>query len=138
MTDTTAKRRTITLTNRRPVTIIEADWPIIAEASGNDWNSEDYGGLYLQARDRGEITVWWLKVRQHKDGRAIVYGGVQAGQRNAEAEDWKGGKLITSEEICGDVRQVDLPAVICHVGQAGKLPGHIINACIADLPAEDL
>jgi hypothetical protein len=53
------KHRTITLTNRAPVRIVEDEWPIIAE------------GRCGSEAMRCNIEV---RVRQHRDGRAIVYG----------------------------------------------------------------
>jgi hypothetical protein len=53
------KYRTITLTNRAPVRIVEEDWPIIAEGHCGSETSEC------------NIEV---RVRRHCDGRAIVYG----------------------------------------------------------------
>jgi len=64
-TETTApKYRTITLSDRAPVKIVEADWPEIA--SGKSWGSQ---------RESQANRRWSLRVRQHKsDGRTIVYG----------------------------------------------------------------
>jgi hypothetical protein len=56
------KRRTISLTNRRPVQIIEQDWPIVAEGTCAE-NSED-------AAARWEINV---RVRMNRFGQHIVY-----------------------------------------------------------------
>jgi hypothetical protein len=53
------KYRTITLTNRAPVRIVEEDWPIIAEGHCGSETSEC------------NIEV---RIRRHCDGRAIVYG----------------------------------------------------------------
>ena len=53
------KYRTITLTNRAPVRIVEEDWPIIAE---------DHCGS-----ETSECNIE-VRVRRHCDGRAIVYG----------------------------------------------------------------
>jgi hypothetical protein len=36
------KTRTITLTDRRPVKIVEDEWPIIAKATGDSWSGGDY------------------------------------------------------------------------------------------------
>lgn len=55
------KKRTITLTDRAPVQITQEAWPFLAshsdQISGYDWEAK-----------------WFLGIRQHNDGRAIVYG----------------------------------------------------------------
>lgn len=49
-------KRTVTLTGRPPVNIVEADWPIVA---ASNWRA---GG-----------SEWYLTVREHGDERLIVY-----------------------------------------------------------------
>lgn len=51
----TAKRRTITLTDRAPVRIVESEWPVVSVA-------------------RDDAAGWAVRVRRHADGRVIVYG----------------------------------------------------------------
>lgn len=50
-------KRTITLSNHPPVTIVAGDWDFLSSAS-----IQTYDG------------TWFLGIRQHHDGRAIVYG----------------------------------------------------------------
>jgi len=115
---TEQKRRTITLTDRPPVTILEADWPVIASARDHD------GQIECQANRR-----WGITVRQHEDGRFIVYA-TYSSQYQGE-HGYRGGELVAPP---GD----DLPAVIRRVGERGEFSAHIIDECIADLPAEQL
>lgn len=133
MTTTDTKRRTITLTDRPPVRIVEADWPIIAQAKGDSYRGSDYG-RYQQALAQSEVDEYALRVRQHADGRAIVYGvtsaAIAAWGQPARGVSWRGGLLLDP----GD----DLVAAIRRVGFDGALPDSLIEACIADLPAEDL
>lgn len=74
MTTTETKTRTITLTNRPPVKISDDQWPTIAEASGDSFGSN------FQARqsNRDQCDNYTLKVRQHADGRTLVYGTLDA------------------------------------------------------------
>ena len=65
---TTDKKRTVTLTDRPPVKISEAAWPVIAKASNHDTHYE------VQANN-----LWHITVREHDDGRRIVYGSKSAG-----------------------------------------------------------
>jgi pyruvate/2-oxoacid:ferredoxin oxidoreductase alpha subunit len=57
------KRRTITLTNARPISFIENDWPVIAEGSYHDEHPSGTEDLKVNFR-----------VRRDKHGRHIVYG----------------------------------------------------------------
>lgn len=130
-TQTPPKQRTITLTGRRPVTIREDEWPLIADAADDSYSRHADAGRYEQARRQGELTTWWLKVRQHEDGRALVYGRVTPGWTVPEGmEAWAGGELLPAG--------ADLAQAIQRVGADGRLPAATIRACIADLPAEEL
>ena len=53
---------TIPMSNRRPVTIVASEWTLIAEA---------------------ELGHAWAAIRQHDDGRMIVYGHMLAGHERA-------------------------------------------------------
>lgn len=111
-----SKYRTITLTDRPPVRIDEGQWPIVARAKTWDNRHE------CQAN-----RTWQLYVRQHEDGRAIVYG-VYSSQHEG-ARDLYAGQLVDAGG--------DIPATIRLVAQACDCEG-IAQECIADLPAEDL
>lgn len=97
MTATTAKTRTITLTDRAPVRIVEAEWPEIASAREDSWS---------------------LRVRQHDDGRILVYG---------VNGDVRGGELLPHD--AGLVNAITRVAATCGVPAA---------KCIGDLPAEEI
>ena len=75
------KRRTITLTNRAPISIIEDDWNIIAEGR---W-AED---------ERGETFDIEVRVRRHKKQlwRYIVHGNFFFPFGNDETF-WEGGRV---------------------------------------------
>lgn len=132
---TRPKTRTITLTGRRPVRIREDEWPIVAEGSYEWWDNAHRS----QANRSVEI---WLRVRQHADGRAIVYGGYDYMTRwqGEEGRDVRAGVLLEP----GD----DLVRVIARVGDqlADRIAGErgadrlqdVIDECIADLPAEEI
>lgn len=116
-TQTTApKYRTITLTDRVPVRIREDLWPQIAH--GN-WG--DNAAIPSQSNRGCDI-----RVRQHADGRAIVYATSWSQWQGARG--WSGGELLAP----GD----DIPAAIRRVGS--ELNEVAVRECIADLPAERL
>lgn len=127
------KQRTITLTGRSPVKIYEDEWPVIARATG-----DSYGGMdpqrHDQAESRGEIDTHLLVVRRHADGRAIVYGVIDAADaawgQPAGGTDWRGGVLLSAG--------AELAEAIRRVGDDGDLPDSVIRECIADLPAEQI
>jgi hypothetical protein len=126
---------TITLTDRAPVKIKKDEWPLLAEAT-----KENYDGEYeSQANWKSK---WALRVRTHQDGRAIVYGVYSYSSNWMNARDFavRGGELLTTS--------TDLPAAIRRIGEwmAGQEQNEgdaarwesLINQCIADLPAQEL
>ena len=123
------RRRTITLTGRRPVIISEADWPVIAHGGGDSGNALD-SAHHQQAWTRGELDTYNLRVRQHADGRAIVYATLSAAGAWTGSEDHRGGELLATG--------ADLAAAIARVGQECGLPGRVIRRCLANLPAQAL
>lgn len=110
------EKLTITLTDRAPVTIVKADWPIVATAK--DWDNEHE----CQAN-----RTWRLTVRQHADGRAIVYGVYDSAWQHER--DLRAGQLCDADaNLAAAIREV---ASDCGCER-------IVPACIADLPAEVL
>ena len=132
-TSTEIKRRTITLTGRRPVKIIEADWPKISSAQDDSYGGGDYA-RHQQALGQGECDQYWLVVRQHADGRALVYAVLDAAGSEWHApacgESYRGGEMLDAG--------ADLAEAVQRVGDAAGLPAELIRDCIADLPAEYL
>lgn len=117
----------MSLSDRRPVRIDPKDWPTIASA--HDW----HGGAY----DFQANQVWTIKVRQHADGRRLVYGFTEAGPggmptsfRGASA-----GYLVAPTDGVPDddetVRSVRRVAGVIHNAE-------LADACIADMPAETI
>ena len=124
----TTKKITIALSDRRPITIVADEWPQVAYG-------EDYSGQRdVQAFDGAQIQV-----RQHKDGRAIVYG---------YAGDWDGGarperRNVTAGFLCawpaGLVRAVRrVQGILAGCAHAGAYAEGAAERCIADLPAEEI
>ena len=126
-TMTTKTKRTITLTDRPPIRITEEDWPVIAKAT---WYQ---GEIERQANRRG-----WMKIRQHSDGRTIVYGGFTT-QWQGES-DRRGGELLGGEahgqgEAMEPRYTVD---AIRRVAEDLFVPEDAVRDLIADLPAEEI
>ena len=123
ITTMTTDKIKITMSERRPLTIDPELWPVIAQA---DWHNGQHD---FQAN-----TIRRIKVRQHADGRRIVYGfqragngGQPIGTRNPEA-----GFLLAAgadeDETIRALRRVG--GVIDDDGLAEQ--------CIGDLPAEEI
>ena len=136
-TTTTDKTRKITLTDRAPVKISEAAWPVIASARRHD------GKVACQANHE-----WHLTVREHRDGRRIVYGSEVAGNGGVYRgyEEARAGEIVepTGALRSVDVRPSETPdaaatvAAIRRVGERARCSQAMIDECIADLPAEEL
>lgn len=132
-TQTEPKKRIITLTDRPPVRIIEADWPVIASAT---YRAHD-GQIECQANRRWDGAI---RVRQHADGRAIIYAtaSYDSQWQGERGYSLRGGEILQAGS--------DLAAAISRVHasleDAGVDTGRGWDAlaaeCIADLPAEDL
>ena len=141
------KKLTITLTDRPPVKITEADWPVIADGSWKDWDNT----YEFQAN-----RTWaaWLKVRQHADGRTIVYGGYSYTTQfqNESGASYREGQMITpSAEDYPEAAQGDywtgqtvidaIHAVGERLAERSGQAEHfadIIAETIADFPAQEL
>jgi len=118
MTDTKTRTRTITLSNRPPVKIKEAEWPMIAKA---EWT--DNPAIPVQANRTASV-----RVRQHADGRAIVYGTYST-QWQGES-DLKSGLLLA--------KGADIAAAIYGVVDDIGVTATMAAECVADLPAEEI
>jgi hypothetical protein len=132
MTDTTTTR-TITLTGRAPVTIVEAEWPLIATAK---W----YAGEF-EAQANRTATI---RVREHRDGRRIVYGVTTTHYVTERSK--RAGVLVpapaglTPEQLeRGHVDNLgDTAATITAIALVAEAIGYpdLAQECVADLPAE--
>lgn len=136
---TERKTRTITLTDARPVKIYEDEWPIIAEARTHS------GEIECQANEE-----WSIRVREHADGRRIVYayrdrgpGGMALSYRGIRA-----GRLIPTRRSKDGhdpsyhnlALGPDEVATIKAIGEMGDAidDNALADECIADLPAEEI
>lgn len=113
---TMSEKLTIILTDRAPVTVTKDKWPLIAEAK--EWDSE---------HESQATRIWKLSVRQHDDGRTIVYGTYWS--RYRKERGLEAGELLPA----GD----DIPATIKRVATNCRCE-KIADACISDLPPVDL
>lgn len=116
MTET--KTRTITLSNRPPVKIKESEWPMIAKAS---WC--DNPAIPVQANRSASV-----RVRQHADGRSIVYGVYES--------QWQGESTLKSGVLLD--KGADIAAAINEVVNEIGVTTTMAAECIADLPAVEL
>ena len=120
-TTSNRKQRTITLTDRPPVRITDDEWPQIASASWHD------GAARCQADNR--LTI---KVRQHADGRTLVYGVCDSALPDRDA---RAGYLLLTED--GTVPSGAIITAIRYVASEIGRP-ELAALCIADLPAEEI
>jgi len=127
---TTQEKIKITMSERRPLSIVKADWPVIARGKA-------YSGQHeFQAFDGARITV-----RRHADGRMLVYGyagdwdcGGRPSRENREA-----GFIVAahegSEEVVRAIRRV--AGILADTEWVGQMADEAARDCIADLPAEE-
>jgi len=108
---------TITLTGRRPVQIAKSEWPMIA-------SNHEYDGEHECQANRHER----INVRQHADGRTLVYGVYSTAWANES--DRRRGELLDFGE--------DIPTAIHRVAESMEFEPAFAECVIADLPAEEL
>ena len=113
----TEEKLTISLFDRRPITVTKENWPVIASKTG--WEGEHESQAFRK---------WRMTVRQHEDGRTIVYGVYDTSWQSENNR--RGGELL-------DVN-ADIPSAIKRVGERLEFDEIFIQGCIADLPAEEL
>lgn len=130
---TEAKTRTITLTNQPPVRIREEEWPAIAGGSFN-WFDNQYE---FQANRKCDIFV---RVRQHADGRTLVYAGYDysSAYQNERNAKYRTGELLASGEAMIPALHRVMDELAERAGEREKEIRDCLNECIADLPAQDL
>ncbi len=139
MSETTeAKTRTITLTDAAPVRIRGDQWPEIAHGAYR-WHDNKYE---FQANRQIKID---LRVRQHEDGRALVYGVYDyttAFQGEAGVTSRAGRLIEAGADLAATINQVGetLADQVDDLGRGEDTP--YIHAAtreaIAELPAVDL
>lgn len=112
---TNQRTRIITLTGAKPAKIVDSQWPLIAQGSWGDVDSDDH-------------PEGWLKVRRHSDGRMIVYGGYDPVYLDERA--LRGGELLAaSDDVIGAIRRVGLTV---------QATAECIEDCLARLPPVEI
>lgn len=77
------KRRTITLTNRSPVTIVEDEWPVIAEGGYRDDHPSGCEQLSVEFR-----------VRRNRHKQHLIHGKFSYYLEDVESETHRVGRLL--------------------------------------------
>lgn len=121
-----AEKIEIRMSKRAPISIDPNEWPVIASSIWHD------GHVEVQANNIRKI-----KVREHKNGRRIVYGFQHAGNGGqfAGTRNPFGGFLI--EAIDGHPDEAE---TIRTIERIGEIVGDddLANECIADMPLEEV
>ena len=130
--------RTVSLTNRPPVTISDDNWPLIATASDKDYE----GQVECQSF---RTSKWFIGVRQHEDGRAIVYAtySYSTAWQSERSLSAKRGVLLPigtdDDAICSAIRDVcgDIAGAEASGSDADRWT-ELSAECQANMPAEVL
>lgn len=131
--------RTITLSDRAPVKIVDEDWPLIAIATDRCHD----GKVRSQANRASE---WSIRVRRHLgrhlDGSTIVYAVYAfdtqySGERNINVRH--GELLPAGEDVALAIKRVCARmAAAEHHGDDAQRWARLCDECIADQPAEEM
>ena len=128
---------TITLTGRPPVKVTKEQWPVLASA-GDSWHD---GQVECQANRKAS---WKLTVRQHTDGRSIVYGvhDYETHWQNEQGHNVRGGEVLDAgADIPEAIRRVsaELEGRLSDQGPWGQgVFPRLAHECTADLPAVEI
>jgi hypothetical protein len=130
--------RVITLTGRPSVKIDEDKWPLIASAN----DAQHDGKMECQANRN---SAWFIGVRRHADGRAIVYAiyHYDSAYQNERDLRIRRGALLgadsTMKDVCCAISEVSADiATAEHAGDDANRWQTLRHECVADLPAEQL
>lgn len=137
-TTITDKTRTITLTDARPVRILDSAWPKIAQGQ-----YRDHDNRYLSQANR----TWAgnIRVLQHADGRMIVYGDYRHSTQFQDEKDIElkagvvldaSGDVVTAIRKVGDTLRDGLEEA--GYEHWGVHISKCVRDCIGDLPAQEL
>ena len=125
--------RVIKMTARAPLRLNADDWPVLAYVD-DDSRNDLRPGPRFHARQRGQADLYFLMVRQHADGRSLIYGQLKAAyagfEQPAGGESFHAGYLV--QNISEVVSTINL------VGHECRLPACLVRDCISKLPSEDL
>jgi hypothetical protein len=126
---------TITLTGRPPVKITKDEWPVIASSDDKEFDNQ----YEFQAN---RTATWKLLVRQHKDGRTIVYAihSYDSHWQGESGRDVRGGEMLAGgTDISAAIFRVASEIELRLPEQWGKgtFP-RLAHECIADLPAVEI
>jgi hypothetical protein len=127
---------TIHLTDSRPVSITKDLWPVAARGDGVSRR------CYHTPIPAYEVDQYRLRVRQHADGRVIVYGWIDASPAWTGTEDTYAGEMLGTANApvtnANELTADKIIAAIRRVGEDAGLPASVIRECIADLPSEEI
>lgn len=128
---------TITLTGRPPVKIKKDEWPVLASAGDKEFDNQ----YEFQAN---RLAKWKLTVRQHADGRAIVYAVYTYTSQFMDGHDHdvRAGSLFDAgADIPDAIRTVadEIESRMPHdaTWSTGYFP-RLMHECVADLPAVEI
>jgi len=119
-------KRTITLTHRAPIEIVEDEWPVVAKGSYRDGE----GGPY-------ELDVS-IRVRKDKFGRCLIHAHYSyGGDENYESA--RAGKFLSSNEAADHLWKaiVEVGEELrqrVHTEALRKYVGYAVDYCFEDLP----
>lgn len=136
----TTETITITMTDRPPVTVAKVTWPVVAESGDHDHDNQ----YECQAN---RTWRWWLRIRQHADGRTLVYGGYHyttqfQGEENVSVR--AGDYYTEPPPYAGALRRIvaliDAQADTDGDGErtTERRWERLVQECVADLAAEPL
>ena len=125
--------RVIKMTARAPLRFNADEWAILAFADDDSRNGLQPGPRF-HARQQGEADLYFLIVRQHADGRSLIYGQLKSAypqfEQPAGGESFHAGYLVRKPS--------EIISAIERVGDECRLPAYLIRDCISRLPPEDL
>lgn len=137
---------TITLTGRPPVKITKDEWPVIASAE-----EKEFDGQYEFQANR--TAKWKLIVRQHNDGRTIVYAihSYDTQYQGERSRDFRSGEMLTVPDVTADCIGDTKPITEAIFRVAAEIEGRmpegqwstgvfprLAHECTADLPAVEI